>query len=43
MQQESRAQNTIPHVKKRTNLTPTRCLIINGADARNPIHTTTSN
>ena len=26
MQEESRAQNTIPHVKKRSNLTPTCCL-----------------
>jgi hypothetical protein len=43
MQEESRAQNTIPNVKKRTNLTPTCCLIINSADAHNPIHTITSN
>jgi hypothetical protein len=43
MQQESRAQNTISPCQKAHQPHPNVLFIFNGADARNPIHTTTSN
>jgi hypothetical protein len=43
MQEESRAQNTISLCQKAHQTHPNVLFTINGADARNPIHTTTSN
>jgi hypothetical protein len=43
MQEESRAQNTISPCRKAQQPHPNVLFTINGADARNPIHTTPSN